>query len=67
MAEEEERQARCYSCRCFANGYTDTTTRRRFRVDVDIITLVLRYSNENTVASVYSKLVLSLSKYKKQY
>ena len=30
----------CYSCRCFANGYTDTTTRGWFRVDVDIITLV---------------------------
>ena len=30
----------CYSCKCFANGYTDTTMRGRFRVDVDIITLV---------------------------
>ena len=33
-------QTRCYSCKCFANGYIDTTTLGRFRVDLDIITLV---------------------------
>ena len=36
----KKRLVRCYSCRCFANCYTSATTRGRFRVDVDNITLV---------------------------